>query len=233
MSNMQLLRYRELTSVNTANGAIGTAAATVDRYDGIVIPQTSINQQLLTIPTPTDPTVGRIFRVRNSGNELFGIAFSQVFPGSMLEFVWTGTVWKQIGPRIGWAGNANGAFQSRSAICAGMEFLMNAVSPGATCTILGRIIDTATHGTTFAASSIYRKTSGATATSGSGINPSPTTSYLDIASGATLDGNYQQISVRLDKRSLTGSASNGTWMIEVSDSGSIDLQMNVSYFGGV
>jgi hypothetical protein len=234
MSNVQLLRFRELPSSNyNSNAAIGTAAATVDQYDGIVIPQTSVNITQLTIPSPTDTTPGRVFRVRNSGNESFGIAFSQVFPGCSLEFVWTGTVWKQLGHRIGWAGNANGAFATRTAICAGLEFSMNTSSTGATCFIKARIIDTATHSTSFNTSSIWRKTASSVSTSGGSNNPTITTSYLDISAGSVaLDGNYTQISVRLDKRSVTGSASNGAWMIEASDSGSIDLQLNVSYFGG-
>jgi hypothetical protein len=86
-----LLRTDTVTNF-AANGAIGTAAATVDFRSGMVIPQTTAGIAL-TIPAPTNATAGRIFRIANTGTAQFTAGGFAVPASGYIDLLWNGTAW--------------------------------------------------------------------------------------------------------------------------------------------
>lgn len=79
-----------------ANGAIGTAAATVDIASYIRINQTTASITL-TIPNPTNTTAGRTLFVSNIGTALFTInSTTTIAAGATAKFIWNGTVWSTV-----------------------------------------------------------------------------------------------------------------------------------------
>ena len=92
----------ELTLGNfVANGAIGTAAATVDKYTYVSLPQTSAGITL-TIPTPTAiTTYGRVIYVSNIGTVSFTMLGTVIGAGSTATLVWAnkngGAAWTYAG----------------------------------------------------------------------------------------------------------------------------------------
>lgn len=77
-----------------ANGAIGTAANTVDMASSFVITQTTASISL-TIPSPTDAQAGDRLQVANATESTTSITVAGiVIPvGGLQEFMWTGTAW--------------------------------------------------------------------------------------------------------------------------------------------
>lgn len=85
--------YGTLALTNfAANGAIGTAAATVDIYTSINIQQTTVGITL-TIPVPTNTTAGRILQVSNTGTSPVTVIATLIGTSQTAEFVYNGTAW--------------------------------------------------------------------------------------------------------------------------------------------
>jgi hypothetical protein len=77
-----------------ANGAIGTAAATVDNFPAFAIAQTSGGgARALTLPNPTTTTQGRVAIVRNAGTAAFTVQGVNIPVGETRSFFWTGAAW--------------------------------------------------------------------------------------------------------------------------------------------
>ena len=121
-----------------ANGDIGTAAATVDAYTSINIPQTTAGITL-TIPSPTNVTVGRILKINNNGSEPFRVGAAFVEVAQSVEFVWNGSAWSMQSGGGGWSLTGN------SGAIAGTNFLgtindvpMNIASNNTTMLQVGR-----------------------------------------------------------------------------------------------
>lgn len=88
------------TITNLATGGnIGTAATTVDIKTTFNINQTTANQ-IITLPSPTDTTAGRIVYVNNIGTVGFTILGSRVEAGQTSQFIWNGTAWKYVGEKF-------------------------------------------------------------------------------------------------------------------------------------
>lgn len=75
-------------------GAIG-AAAVVDGASSASVAQTTAGQTL-TIPSPTNTTVGRLFYVLNVGTASFFMLGRTVGAGEHLAVAWNGTAWSPI-----------------------------------------------------------------------------------------------------------------------------------------
>lgn len=77
-----------------ANGALGTAATTVDITSTFVITQTTAGISL-TLPTPTDATAGDRLVVINGTASTTGITVAGVplAIGEQAIFTWSGTAW--------------------------------------------------------------------------------------------------------------------------------------------
>lgn len=77
-----------------ANGAIGTAAATVDIVSSITVVQTTAGISL-TLPTPTDSTAGQRLEVANhsTSTQSFILGGVNVGVGSTARFSWDGVAW--------------------------------------------------------------------------------------------------------------------------------------------
>lgn len=88
---------RPVTVTNrTANGAIGTAVATVDIASSILLQQTTANIAS-TIPNPTLAQAGRILTIVNIGNTQAQVNGVFLTPSKAISFIWTGTAWVFIG----------------------------------------------------------------------------------------------------------------------------------------
>jgi hypothetical protein len=75
------------------DGAIGSAAATVDATSTILINQTTTFRSL-TIPNPTGATAGRMVRIVNTGTAKFQVqGAAHIPPGRAITFLWTGSAW--------------------------------------------------------------------------------------------------------------------------------------------
>ncbi len=76
-----------------ANGAIGTAAATVDVTSTILINQTTTFRSL-TLPNPTNTTAGRMVRIVNTGSAKVQVQGAVLIPAQRsMSFLWTGSNW--------------------------------------------------------------------------------------------------------------------------------------------
>lgn len=78
-----------------ANGAIGTAVATVDNFSTVLIPQTTVGRTL-TIPNPTNAQAGRILSIGNTGTTSVIVGGTTIGAGNVAQFVWSGTTWLNI-----------------------------------------------------------------------------------------------------------------------------------------
>lgn len=76
-------------------GAVGTAAATVDVADLILVAQTTA-AQTLTIPSPTQSSLIRKVIVGNSGSASFTLLGQTVAAGAALGAVWNGSAWMYV-----------------------------------------------------------------------------------------------------------------------------------------
>lgn len=76
----------------TSNGAIGTAAATIDAYAEILIPQTTASISL-TIPSPTNTTVNWKIRVYNTGSTTVTVNDIIIPVARYSDFSWAGSAW--------------------------------------------------------------------------------------------------------------------------------------------
>jgi hypothetical protein len=83
-----------------ANGAIGTAAATVDIKTTFNLNQTTANITL-SIPNPTDTSEGRIVYINNIGTVWFTMLAERVEAWQSRQAIWNGTAWKWIGDQAG------------------------------------------------------------------------------------------------------------------------------------
>lgn len=99
-----------------ANGAFGTAAATVDAYTSINIPQTTAGITL-SIPAPTNPTAGRILKISNTGSTAFAVGAASINSAQTVEYVWNGIAWSLQTTGSGWSLTGN------AGIIAGTNFL--------------------------------------------------------------------------------------------------------------
>lgn len=95
VSGAQVLRSVNVGN-RAANGAIGTAAATVDIASTILVPQTTQNI-IATIPNPTNAQAGRILAVVNNGTAQIKVQGVYINPGQGASFEWTGASWALIG----------------------------------------------------------------------------------------------------------------------------------------
>lgn len=75
-----------------ANGAVGTAAATVDTAASFKIPQVTPNVNI-TIPAPTYNQPGRLVIFENTGTTMLMIDNNPVLPNTGIPFIWSGTRW--------------------------------------------------------------------------------------------------------------------------------------------
>lgn len=78
-----------------ANAAIGTAAATVDNFSTVLIPQTTAGISL-TIPNPTNTQSGRILSIGNTGTTSVTVGGTAIGAGNVAQFLWSGTAWLNI-----------------------------------------------------------------------------------------------------------------------------------------
>ncbi len=76
----------------TSDGAIGTAAATVDTHTSFTINQTTASISL-TIPSPTDTTAGRIIYIANIGSASVTVGGTALAAGNNAMFFWNGSTW--------------------------------------------------------------------------------------------------------------------------------------------
>lgn len=83
----------------TANGTIGTAAATVDVSATFTVAQTTLGIAV-TIPTPTTLTVGSAINILNIGTANISINGNPATPKSTIYFVWNGTDWVADAPSL-------------------------------------------------------------------------------------------------------------------------------------
>lgn len=79
----------------TASTTVGAAAATVDVYTNINIPQTTLAIDL-QLPAPTNTTPGKTITVNNTGNAAFTMYNVQIPAVGSSIFVWNGTLWTGI-----------------------------------------------------------------------------------------------------------------------------------------
>jgi hypothetical protein len=77
-----------------ANGAIGTAAATVDIASQFNITQTTPNI-VLTLPNPTNVLSGYMARVNNTGSASFTMYGVVIYPDQFADFTWDGNSWNK------------------------------------------------------------------------------------------------------------------------------------------
>jgi hypothetical protein len=91
------------------SGAIGAAAATVDLYSSMLLPQGTPNR-VFTLPNPTNTTerVGQIFSLTNTGSVGFNCSGLFVEPGGRGDWSWGGTLWNP----IALGGNSNFSWKS-------------------------------------------------------------------------------------------------------------------------
>lgn len=80
----------------TANGAIGTAAATVDIASTISINQTTGNIAL-TLPNPTNAQSGRVLNISNIGTAQVKVGGQYITPKTGQSYVWIGGAWTPLG----------------------------------------------------------------------------------------------------------------------------------------
>ncbi|MDB5182188.1 MAG: exported protein of unknown function, partial [Candidatus Saccharibacteria bacterium] len=80
----------------TASAAIGTAAATVNVATAFTVNQTTASI-ILTLPSPTTTTAGRIVYVSNIGTASFTMYNVVVSPGTTATYLWNGTAWTSAG----------------------------------------------------------------------------------------------------------------------------------------
>lgn len=83
-----------------AGGAIGTAAATVDRFENYRVKQTTAGQTL-SLPNPTQATDGHVVSVLNIGTVPFTMHGAIVDVQSAEIFHWSGTAWLPIAQTTG------------------------------------------------------------------------------------------------------------------------------------
>ena len=76
----------------TANGALGTAVATVDIAPCFAIAQTTVGITL-TIPTPTIAAVGLTIKIVNTGSAALTVAGVSIGANQSTEFTYSGTAW--------------------------------------------------------------------------------------------------------------------------------------------
>lgn len=91
VNGAQILRQLDL--VDFPSGAdIGTAADTVDLHSTVAIAQTT-SDIVLTLPSPTETTPGRILSVLNTGTSQFKVGGVYVSPNTGTSFIWAGAAW--------------------------------------------------------------------------------------------------------------------------------------------
>lgn len=83
-----------------AGGSIGLATGTVDIKTTFSINQTTANQ-VLTLPTPTNTSTGRIIYINNVGTVGFTMLGERIEAGQSFSAMWNGTAWKLIGDQQG------------------------------------------------------------------------------------------------------------------------------------
>lgn len=79
-----------------ANGAVGTAAATVDMASTLHIAQATASI-VLTLPAPTNAQGGRVLTVVNTGTVAVTVGGEVISAGKGQAFEWDGTVWRPVG----------------------------------------------------------------------------------------------------------------------------------------
>lgn len=88
------IQFATITLANfTANGAIGTAATTVNQASCFIIPQTTANITL-TIPNPTDTLASTTCRIINTGSVAFTMYNTIIAPNKFEDFNFDGISWK-------------------------------------------------------------------------------------------------------------------------------------------
>lgn len=91
VNGAEVLRQTTLANF-AANAVIGTAAATVDPFSTIAIPQTTAGITL-TIPNPTNAQAGRRLIVENTGTTPVTVGGLLILNGQGAGFAWSGTAW--------------------------------------------------------------------------------------------------------------------------------------------
>lgn len=92
VNGAQVLRPVNITN-KTANGSLGTAAATVDAASTLVLAQTTANIAL-TLPNPTNAQPGRLLYVTHDGAATgTTVGGKPISPGETLLFIWDGNSW--------------------------------------------------------------------------------------------------------------------------------------------
>jgi len=80
---------------NLSSGPIGTAAATIDNFSIIVIPETS-SAQTLTLPSPTVTSEYKLIVVCNTGSASFTMLGQTVAAGASLMAIYNTSAWSFI-----------------------------------------------------------------------------------------------------------------------------------------
>ena len=85
---------RDVTVTLTADGVVGTAAATVDITSTLNV-DTALPNGVFTLPTPTNITAGRRLTVYNKTANSFSVDGVSINPGELALFQWDGTQWSK------------------------------------------------------------------------------------------------------------------------------------------
>lgn len=77
------------------NGAIGTAATTVDVASSFTVNQTTLGVAV-TIPAPSNTRIGQIAIINNTGTAILTVQSAKISPQTAVIFSWNGLAWGRI-----------------------------------------------------------------------------------------------------------------------------------------
>ena len=92
-----------MTSISDIAVAYDIPKAYVDNYSGVVVTQTTFASSI-TLPEPTNTTVGRLFTICNANASTYPLTVAgsalNIMPGRSGNFVWNGIAWSAPGASI-------------------------------------------------------------------------------------------------------------------------------------
>ena len=92
-----------MTAVSDVTATYTLPAAFVDKYSGVVVTQTNVASGI-TLPEPTNKTVGRLFTISNASASTYPLTVTgsglNITPGQSGNFVWNGVAWSAPGASI-------------------------------------------------------------------------------------------------------------------------------------
>jgi hypothetical protein len=158
INNGAMLNTAKALSDFSTNQAIGTAAATVDKYTTFTINQNVTAGITLTVPSPTDTTAGRILYISNIGTQTLilgggiGITLSA---GSNASLLWNGTAWTSTAVSTG--ASVVGTYSSSNHYNDGASITGNTLTLGSADATHPGLIDTGAQ--TFAGDKTFKSSS--------------------------------------------------------------------------